>query len=178
MIEPTTLARPYARAAFEFARAHGQLDHWHEQLAVLAAIGRDPRVAAMLGDPARTGRERAETLLGLLEQPATSELRNFVLVMADNGRLNLFPEVLGLFVDLKSELESTISVEVASAYELSADELQQLATALGTRLERTISITSHTDPSLVGGALIRAGDLVIDGSVRGRLEKLAGALTP
>lgn len=178
MIEPTTLARPYAHAAFEYARANGALDSWLTQLTTLAQIAAEPRVDAMLKDPARTGAERADALLTLLGDDVDASLRNFVSVMAENGRLELLPDVMALFEQLKADIEALVNVEVTSAYDLSADELQQLSNALGARLERSVSITSHTDPTLLGGALIRAGDLVIDGSVRGRLNKLAGTLTP
>lgn len=178
MIEPTTLARPYARAAFEYARANNTLDQWLVQLATLSQVAMDPRVGAMLKDPARTGAERADALLNLLGDDVDTSLRNFVAVMADNDRLELLPDVMALFEQLKTEVEAKVNVEVTSAYDLSAEELQQLSNVLGARLERSVSITSHTDPTLLGGALIRAGDLVIDGSVRGRLNKLAGTLTP
>jgi F-type H+-transporting ATPase subunit delta len=97
--------------------------------------------------------------------------------MADNGRLALLPEVAALFEQLKQAVESTVAVHVSTAYPLSEAETQQLADTMQVRLERSITLTSETDPSLLGGALIRADDLVIDGSVRGRLNKLAGTLT-
>jgi F-type H+-transporting ATPase subunit delta len=178
MIEPTTLARPYARAAFEYARAHGVLDQWLAQLGTLAQVAAEPRVEAMLKDPARTGAERADALLKLLGDDVDVSLSNFVSVMAENSRLELLPDVMALFEQLKADLEATVNVEVTSAYDLSSDELQQLSDALGARLERSISITSHTDSDPDRRVLIRAGDLVIDGSVRGRLNKLAGTLTP
>jgi F-type H+-transporting ATPase subunit delta len=132
----------------------------------------------MLNDPARTGAQRAEALLGLLDDSLSTAVRNFVVVMAENDRLALLPDVVCQFAALKAELESTVTVEVTSAYDLGVEEAERLQSFLSRRLNRTVSLTTHTDPALLGGALIRAGDLVIDGSVRGRLEKLAGALTP
>ena len=177
MIEPTTLARPYARAAFEHARAAGDLAAWQTALSELAAITADPKVAAAMRDPNQTAAQRAMTLSGLAGEEVPSAVANLLAIMADNGRLALLPEVAMLFDRLKQAVESTVAVHVTSAYPLSDAETQQLADTMQEKLARSITLTSETDPSLLGGALIRADDLVIDGSVRGRLNKLAGTLT-
>jgi len=177
MIEPTTLARPYARAAFEHARAAGDLAAWQAALSELAAITAEPKVAAAMRDPNQTAAQRAATLSGLTGDAAPSAVANLLSIMADNGRLSLLPEVAMLFDQLKQAVESTVAVHVTSAYPLSDAETQQLADTMQEKLARSITLTSETDPSLLGGALIRADDLVIDGSVRGRLNKLAGTLT-
>ena len=177
MIEPTTLARPYARAAFEHARAAGDLAAWQAALSELAAITAEPKVAAAMRDPNQTAAQRAATLSGLAGDGAPSAVANLLSIMADNGRLSLLPEVAMLFDQLKQAVESTVAVHVTSAYPLSDAETQQLADTMQEKLARSITLTSETDPSLLGGALIRADDLVIDGSVRGRLNKLAGTLT-
>ena len=177
MIEPTTLARPYARAAFEHARAAGDLAAWQAALSELAAITAEPKVAAAMRDPNQTAAQRAATLSGLAGGAAPSAVANLLSIMADNGRLSLLPEVAMLFDQLKQAVESTVAVHVTSAYPLSDAETQQLADTMQEKLARSITLTSETDPSLLGGALIRADDLVIDGSVRGRLNKLAGTLT-
>ncbi len=143
MIEPTTLARPYARAAFEHARSSGQLASWQAALSELAS----------------------EAVVNLLA------------IMSDNDRLSLLPEVAALFEQLKQSIESTVAVHVTTAYPLTEAEEQALSESMHSKLDRSITLTSETDPSLLGGALIRADDLVIDGSVRGRLNKLAGTLT-
>ena len=177
MIEPTTLARPYARAAFEHARAAGDLAAWQTALSELAAITAEPKVAAAMRDPNQTAAQRTATLSGLAEDAVPSAMTNLLAIMADNGRLSLLPEVAMLFDQLKQAVESTVAVHVTSAYPLSDAETQQLAETMQEKLARSITLTSETDPSLLGGALIRADDLVIDGSVRGRLNKLAGTLT-
>ena len=177
MIEPTTLARPYARAAFEHARAAGDLAAWQTALTELAAITAEPKVAAAMRDPNQTATQRASTLSGLAGEAAPPAVANLLAIMADNGRLSLLPEVAMLFDQLKQAVESTVAVHVTSAYPLSNAETQQLADTMQEKLARSITLTSETDPSLLGGALIRADDLMIDGSVRGRLNKLAGALT-
>ena len=177
MIEPTTLARPYARAAFEHARVAGDLAEWQTALMELAAIAAEPKVAAAMRDPNQSAAQRASTLSRLAGEVVPPAVANLLATMADNGRLSLLPEVAMLFDQLKQSLESTVVVHVTSAYPLSDAETQQLVDTMQEKLARCITLTSETDPSLLGGALIRADDLVIDGSVRGRLNKLAGALT-
>jgi len=177
VIEPTTLARPYARAAFEHARAADALAVWQEALAELAAITVDPKVSSALRDPNQTAEQRAATLARLVGADLPKAIGNLLAIMADNGRLSLLAEVSSLFNQLKQAVESTVAVHVTSAYPLSDAETQQLSNTMQERLARSITLTSDTDPSLLGGALIRADDLVIDGSVRGRLNKLAGTLT-
>ena len=177
MIEPTTLARPYARAAFEHARAAGDLAAWQAALSELAAITAQPKVAAAMRDPNQTAAQRAATLSGLAGDAVPPAVVNLLAIMADNGRLSLLPEVAMLFDQLKQAVESNVAVHVTSAYPLNDAETQQLADTMQEKLARSITLTSETDPSLLGGALIRADDLVIDGSVRGRLNKLAGTLT-
>ena len=177
MIEPTTLARPYARAAFEHARAAGELAAWQTALSELAAIITQSKVAAAMRDPNLTAVQRASTLSSLAGDAVPTAVGNLLAIMSDNGRLSLIPEVAMLFDQLKQAVESAVAVHVTSAYPLSDAETQQLTETMQEKLERSITLTSETDPSLLGGALIRADDLVIDGSVRGRLNKLAGTLT-
>ena len=177
MIEPTTLARPYARAAFEHARSSGQLASWQAALSELAAISTQPKVAAALRDPNQTAGQRAATLAALAGDDLSEAVVNLLAIMSDNDRLSLLPEVAALFEQLKQSIESTVAVHVTTAYPLTKAEEQTLSESMHSKLDRSITLTSETDPSLLGGALIRADDLVIDGSVRGRLNKLAGTLT-
>jgi F-type H+-transporting ATPase subunit delta len=146
-------------------------------LSELAAITTQPKVAAAMRDPNQTAAQRASTLSSLAGDAVPTAVGNLLAIMADNGRLSLIPEVSILFDQLKQAVESAVAVHVTSAYPLSDAETQQLTEAMQEKLERSITLTSETDPSLLGGALIRADDLVIDGSVRGRLNKLAGTLT-
>ncbi len=176
MIEPTTLARPYARAAFEHARAADALGVWQESLAQLAALAEEPKVAASLRRPDQTAAQRAATLMDLVGDTLPPAVGNLLCVLADNGRLTLLPQVAALFEQFKQAVESAVAVHVVSAYPLSESESDLLAESMEARLARSVTLTSETDPSLLGGALIRANDLVIDGSIRGRLNKLAGSL--
>ena len=178
MIEPRTLARPYARAAFEFSRHAETLDAWLEALNIASAVSREPSMRAVLSDPAKTAEQRVDALATVLGDALSKEVRGFLGIMAANGRLGLIDETASLFAELKAAQEASIDVLVTSAFAVGEAELKEISDAMSRRFERTVSITSETDSALLGGAVIRAGDVVIDGSVRGRLNKLAGTLTP
>ena len=174
MAELTTLARPYAKAAFEYAKQQSQLADWSSALVDLAAIASDERVAQKLSDPSLTADQQAELMLGLLgeDSPATS---NYVKNLASNKRLTLLNEISQLFELMKAQFEQSVEVEVISAQSLSEEQTTQLSTALAKHLERQVSLQTDVDPSLIGGAIVRAGDAVIDGTVRGRLNRMAEA---
>ena len=176
MIEPITLARPYARAAFQFAVDNGAVDSWHEALVTVAAVVAEPSVAKVLDDPATTASQRAQTVATVLGDDLPTGVTQFVSVMAENHRLTLAGEVATLFAELRSALDAAANVTVTSAFDVADATIEQLAASLTTKLGKTVEITVETDASLIGGAIIRAGDMVIDGSVRGRLHKLATAL--
>ncbi len=176
MAELTTLARPYARAAFEYARDHKALDQWSEQLSLVAAVSVEKKVQMLLSNPSRTAQEQVAVLKEVCDEQLPEALSNFLAVLADNGRLSLLPHIAGLFATFKANHEKSVDVEVVSAFDLEEEMTRKLSEALGRKLERTVNVRSTTDASLLGGVLIRAGDLVIDGSVRGRLNKLAAAM--
>ncbi|MEZ5503033.1 MAG: F0F1 ATP synthase subunit delta [Halioglobus sp.] len=176
MAELSTLARPYARAAFEYARDGGQLSQWEEQLATAAAVAVDKGMKAVLEDPSLTSEQQARTFNEVCGDALGTPVRNFVSVLAANKRLALLPEIHALFVQYKANQEKTVDVEVISAFDLADEARDKLAAALGSKLERQVKVRTSTDRNLLGGVLIRAGDLVIDGSVRGRLNKLAAAM--
>ena len=176
MIEPITLARPYARAAFQFAVDNGAVDSWHEALVTVAAVVAEPSVAKVLDDPATTASQRAQTVATVLGDDLPTGVTQFVSVMAENHRLTLAGEVATLFAELRSALDAAANVTVTSAFDVADVTIEQLAASLTTKLGKTVEMTVETDSSLIGGAIIRAGDMVIDGSVRGRLHKLATAL--
>jgi len=176
VIEPITLARPYARAAFQFAVDNGAVDSWHEALVTVAAVVAEPSVAKVVDDPATTASQRAQTVATVLGDDLPTGDTQFVSVMAENHRLTLATEVATLFAELRSALDAAANVTVTSAFDVADATIEQLAASLTTKLGKTVEITVETDASLIGGAIIRAGDMVIDGSVRGRLHKLATAL--
>ena len=176
MAELTTLARPYARAAFESARADSQLSEWAEALAVAAAVSGEPKVKQLLTAPGLTAAQKSAAFTDVCGSELSDKFKNFVSVLADNKRLALLPFIQTLFLDLKSQLEKAINVEVTTAFEISAEAQSNLVIALTKKLDRVVTLESNIDKSLIGGAVIRAGDTVIDGSVKGRLAKLAEAM--
>jgi len=176
VIEPTTLARPYARAAFQFAVDNSVVDSWHQALLAVAAVVAEPSVAKVLDDPATTAPQRAATVVTVLGDDIPAGVAEFVSVMAENHRLGLSGEVAKLFAELRSALDAAANVTVTSAFDVADATVEQLAASLTAKLGKTVDMTFETDASLIGGAIIRAGDMVIDGSVRGRLHKLATAL--
>jgi F-type H+-transporting ATPase subunit delta len=177
MADKSTIARPYAKAAFEEARDAGRLAPWAEALRTAAAVTSDCRVAALLGNPRVTPQELAELISEIAGSQLDEHGRNFVRTLADNRRLPLLPEISARFDELKSAAEGVVDVTVTSAAPLDDSQRGKLAAALERRLGRSVRLQCATDPALIGGAVLRAGDLVIDGSLRGRLERIAYELT-
>jgi F-type H+-transporting ATPase subunit delta len=176
MAQAITLARPYARAAFELAHASGALADWSQALAFAAAVAKAPRVAALVGDP----RVQAKQLVALhLPQgmDANAPFAQFLATLAEQGRLVLLPEVAELYEQYKREAGSQLKVKVTSAMALDAGQAEQLAASLKRRFKREIELETHIDPALLGGVVIDTGSEVIDGSARGRLARLASALS-
>ncbi|HEK0987639.1 TPA: F0F1 ATP synthase subunit delta [Pseudomonas aeruginosa] len=176
MAELTTLARPYAKAAFEYAQAHQQLADWSAALGVLAAVSQDDTVRQLLKEPQLTSSAKAQSLIDVCGDKLNAPAQNFVRTVAENKRLELLPTIAEMYEQLKAEQEKSVEVEVTSAFTLSKEQQDKLAKALSARLSREVRLHAWEDASLIGGVIIRAGDLVIDGSVRGKLAKLAEAL--
>jgi F-type H+-transporting ATPase subunit delta len=171
-----TIARPYARAAFAHARGSKDLASWSKLLGAAAAGAKDPRVARLIGNPHVTGDELVDLLGGLSKQAAGDDGRNFLRALAENRRLALLPLIAEQFEKLRAEVEGVVDVEVVAAREIAAPQEKKLAAALKKRLGREVRMHTRIDESLLGGAIVRAGDLVIDGSLKGRLERLGSAL--
>jgi F-type H+-transporting ATPase subunit delta len=176
MAEKATIARPYAKAAFESAREHESFDRWSQALAVAAGIVADERVARLLTNP----RVKPAELVALIADAAGGSMddhvRNFLKTLAENRRLALAPEIAAMFEQLRAEVENVADVHVLSAAQLTDAQRQRLASALKKRLAREVRLHCEVDASLVGGAIVRSGDFVIDGSLKARLERLAGAM--
>jgi F-type H+-transporting ATPase subunit delta len=178
MSQALTLARPYARAAFAIARderatSRDSFALWSQALDFASRVAADPRVAALLGDP-RLSHDGAVALLSP-EAPLESFTR-FLRLLADNRRLALLPEIAGLYEELRAEAERVVKATVTSATPLPADELDTIKAALRKRFGREVDVDTAVDASLIGGAVIDAGDVVIDGSLKGKLERLQAAL--
>jgi len=173
MPQLTTFARPYAKAAFETAVATGELSTWSTGLGVLASLVQQEKVARFLSQPSRSWESQAAGLLGLAGEELDEKIRNFVLLLASNKRLALLVEIVTLFEAMKAEMEKTIDIEVISAFAIDDEASLSLANALKQRLQRDVKLSTSVDKSLIGGLVVKAGDLVIDGSVRAKLNKLS-----
>ena len=177
MTDKTTIARPYARAAFAAAQAHGYLAAWSEALHTAAAVITDPRIGSLLGNPRVTAKQLAGLVIDIGGGKLGAQWNELVLTLAQNRRLALLPQIATLFDALKDEAQGTVDVTVTAATALDAQQQQTLTAALARRLKREVRLHSEVDAALIGGAVIRAGDLVIDGSLRTRLERLAFELS-
>ena len=176
MAELATLARPYANAIFDIAKQDRLLDRWSRTLAFLTSASADENVRRLLESPSASDEQKVHTLAQLCGDDLGDKGRALISVLARNDRLGLFAEIGEQFEALRADEERTLEVEVVAAYELTPDQRQQLIDALGRRFEREIQLSSRVDTSLLGGAIIRAGDTVIDGSIRGKLDKLSETL--
>ncbi|MGY3266950.1 F0F1 ATP synthase subunit delta [Lysobacter sp. HA35] len=173
MSQALTLARPYARAAFNAARDEGRVTAWSQALAFAARVAADPQAQAVLKHPQLTS-DNASSLLAI--DGADASVQRFVTMLADNRRLELLPEIAGLFEQLRAEAERVVKARVTSASQLSDAELAAIRDGLKRRFGREVELEPAIDTSLIGGAVIDAGDVVIDGSVKGKLERLQSAL--
>ncbi|MGH1441615.1 MAG: F0F1 ATP synthase subunit delta [Cellvibrionaceae bacterium] len=173
MAELTTLARPYAKAAFEFARENKDLDGWSSSLAIAAAVSQDETVANLLESPTLTAEQKAAALTDVCGDKLQAKVKAFVEVLAENKRLSLLGNIRELFENLKAQQEKFSDVQVISAFALDSGVEKSLSEKLKTVLLSDVALKTEVDQSLIGGVIVRSGDTVIDGSVRGRLSKLA-----
>ena len=175
MSEFVTVARPYAKAAFDFAVEHQSVERWQQMLAFAAEVTRNEQISELL-----SGAVAPETLSNTFTAVCGDQLdengQNLIRVMAENGRLLALPDVVQQFVELRAALESTVEVEVLSSSALNDEQQAKIAAAMEKRLSRKVKLNCKIDKSVLAGVVIRPGDMVIDGSVRGRLERLADVL--
>ena len=169
MSEFITVARPYAKAAFDFAVEHNSVERWQDMLAFAAEM-------AELLSGALAPETLAESFIAVCGEQLDENGQNLIRVMAENGRLNALPDVLEQFIHLRAVSEATAEVDVISAAALSEQQLAKISAAMEKRLSRKVKLNCKIDKSVMAGVIIRAGDMVIDGSVRGRLERLADVL--
>lgn len=177
MADRLTVARPYAKAAFAQARADGRLAPWSTALARAAATVADERVRALFGHPKVTAAQLADLVAGIAGSDLDAHGRNIISMLAENKRLPFLPEIAQIFEGLKADAERVVDVSITSAAPMGAGEEAKLVAALEKRFDRKVRVESHVDPALIGGAVLRAGDLTIDGSVKARLARLAQDLT-
>ena len=176
MAEPSTVARPYAEAAFKLAEAGNALAKWSEMLGALAGVARDERVHAAMSDPSRSDAQVAGIFIAILQGKLIGDAENFVRVLAENKRLELLPLIHEQFEALKNEREGVVEAEVQSAFELTPAQVADLVQRLEKKTGRKVRTQVQLNKDLIGGVRILLGDKVIDGSARAQLEALETAL--
>jgi F-type H+-transporting ATPase subunit delta len=177
MAEAITVARPYAQAAFLFAKTQHALKEWSEMLSLLAVIADDPGMRELIDSPHVTESQLADLFIQIAGDHIDEKGANFVRVLSANGRLTLLPEIAALYEIQRRDAEGMVQAQLVTAFPASESQQAAIIASLRKRLGREVELSCSTDAGLLGGAIIRAGDLVIDGSVRGKLQRLGTALT-
>ena len=177
MSDLTTAARPYARAVFEMAEKSGKLSEWSELLGFMSGMASNEQVIDLLASPKMAKQSGADAFIQLADGKLSDEAKNLVSMLAENNRLSLLPEMSVIYEVLKDEAEGSVEAIVTAAQKLTQAEEKSISDALGKRLGRKVKLKVSVNDALLGGAIIQAGDLVIDGSLRGRLAKMTSAVT-
>lgn len=175
MSEFVTVARSYAKAAFNFSVEQQSVELWQKMLTFVTAVTRNEQISELL-----SGTVAPETLfkvfIAICDEKLDKYGQNFIHIMAENGRLLILPTVLQQFIKLRALMESTVEVDVLTISALSKEQQDKIITAMEKRLSRKVKLNCKIDKSVLAGIIIRSGDMVIDGSVRGRLERLTDVL--
>ena len=177
MSELTTAARPYAKAVFEMAQEAGTLNEWSAQLAAMSAVVAAEGSASLLSHPRISKEQKLEVFSEVAGKALDEKGQNLLKTLAENDRFALLPEMASIFEKLKADAEGNVEAELISAQEMTDDQQQAIAAALRKRFGKEVKLVTRIDPSLMGGAIIRAGDLVIDGSIQSRLKDMKAALS-
>jgi len=182
MSEYTTQARPYAKAAFEVAQkeskgAESKQAEWSDALHLIDAVVSNDDFAAVIDNPAMGAEAKGEILIDICGDKLSEKQKNFIKTMSENNRLMLMPEIVVLFEALRAEADNTVEATATSAYALSDAQVQSMTTALKKKLGCEVTLTTEIDQSLIGGVVIRAGDLVIDGSTQAKIGSLTQAVS-
>lgn len=183
MAEAMTLARPYAKALFAEARRHQLFEPWMQALNLLAAVVSDKQVAQLIINPLLSGDALQRFLVEVMSALSNSvtatlgqRLNNFLQLLIAERRLITLPAIACLYQQLLMQHEGAVEAEVIAAFPLSEDHREQIQTELEKRFHSKIRLNVLKDESLIGGAIIRVGNWVMDGSVKGKLAKLALSL--
>ncbi|MBI5041389.1 MAG: F0F1 ATP synthase subunit delta [Gammaproteobacteria bacterium] len=176
MAEFTTIARPYAQAAFKLAQQTRTLPAWSEMLGMAAVVATNAGLRKLLDNPRITPAQLAELFVDVCGERLNEAGRNLIRLLAERRRLAVLPEIFGLYEQFKNEAEGAVKAQLITAFPATDAQKQTIAAALKQRFGRDVQLEYITDPTLMGGAVVRAGDLVIDGSVRGKLTRLGTAL--
>ena len=175
MADLITVARPYAKAAFDFAVEKNSIESWHKMLVLTSQVSKDAQVRSILTSDMKTD-SVANLLINICKDVLDEFSTNFIKIMAENKRLSLLPEVLALFEQYCLDKDAQADVDVISASELTSEQLNKISIAVEKRLSRKVKLKCQIDKSLISGFIIRTGDMVIDSSIRGRLKRLNDAL--
>jgi len=176
MVEAITVARPYATAVFAIAKEKSELKGWSDLLALLAQCVSDPKMQSIITSPAVSDEQVVTLLADISGEYMSVDARNFLGLLAENNRLQLLAHIAVIFEELRAEAEQTMTADVTSARALTSEQESNIAAALKKRMGRDVTLITKIDESLLGGAIIRAGDLIIDGSALGKLNRLANAI--
>ncbi len=176
MAEITTLARPYAKAVFALANETQSFDIWSKDLELLSAVVQEAAVKAKLTHPSASAQSRQALLLDIVAQEVSTPAAQLISVLSDNGRLLLLPMISQQYQELKAQMQKVVETTIVSANKLDDKQLNTLVEALKKHLKSDVKVTQKIDNSLIGGSIIHAGDMMIDGSVKGKLSKLAEAM--
>jgi F-type H+-transporting ATPase subunit delta len=177
MAEKVTIARPYAKAAFAYARERNAFASWSDVLKIASAVVADPKVEKLLSSPRVSPQQLVDLIAGVVGGSLDEHGKNFLGTLAQNRRLDLLPDISAMYETLRAEIEQVADVHVSSAAALSAPQRERLTVALKKRLRRDVRLHESVDASLIGGAIVRTGDMVIDGSLKARLDRLATDIT-
>lgn len=173
MAEKSTIARPYAEAVFALAQEQSNLKVWSDVLQATSIVVENDDMSALISNTNVSKSQVADLILDICGKEFSDEARNLVRLLAENRRLELLPEMAAQYETLRAEAEKTIEAEVVSAFTISEEQQKQIAEKLKARLGREVSLSCSVDEALIGGAIIKAGDLVIDGSTKGQIQKLS-----
>jgi len=176
MLEKSTLARPYASAVFKLASQEDKFDLWSEMLGFLASLARDPQLEAIIDDPRIDNAQLVELINSIAGGRFNEHMQNLVRILADNDRLGVAGEIARQYEEQKATAQKRERVEVVSAYEVNPKFKQSISAAMAKRLGCEVELETRIDRDLIGGVIIRAGDMVIDASLKGRLAKLSSML--
>ena len=177
MSEYLTVARPYAQAVFDLAREGADFKGWSDLLQLLAVIAEDPQIQELAQSPRVSDEQLLQLIQGLCGDSLFDNATNFLSLLVQNHRVSALPSIAEQYEQMRAEAEGTIDAELISAMSVTDEQRDRIAKSLSQRLGREVNLNVSENPDLIGGAVLRAGDLVIDASVKGRLEKLAASLT-
>ena len=177
MADFTTAARPYARAVYQQATETSSVEGWSDALGLMAAVVGDATMVEVLDNPQLGREQKGDLVLQVVGDKLNEQQKNLIKLMAQNGRLKALPELVVQFESYRAEAEGKIDAEVVSAFALSDEQEKAIVATLKTRFGREITLSTTTDESLIGGVVIKAGDTIIDGSMKSQLESLAMALS-